>query len=338
MSWLTIIFLLMSIFKLTSCTLMEGLENPTPTSNETYDSHYVAIHYGSAITSLDGIHWTPSGRNLTTLLTTGTGVVPLLYASNRYMAWNVRKVATSPDGISWTGLSSATGLSGGAFYSIIYTNNIYVGAGKPELLHTSPDGVTWTDRNPTTKDFNQVIYANNHYIAVGGNGTIVMSSDSTNWLTRTSGGTAYLVSVAYGNGRYVVFGQDYSTSMPALLTSIDGTTWTNRSAIISAIYLSIGNPQIKVIYANNIFVAGGGNSLGSVLMSSPDGVTWTDRVPSQLRTLNYIYNKIVFGQNGFVLLFNTGVLISPDGINWTHKILPPIDSNDISGLTFGPVR
>ena len=49
---------------------------------------------------------------------------------------------------------------------------------------------------------------NNTYVAVGAEGTIQTSSDGVTWYSRTSDTTKHLYGVTYGNGYFIVVGQD----------------------------------------------------------------------------------------------------------------------------------
>ena len=63
------------------------------------------------------------------------------------------------------------------------------------------------------------------YISVGTSGTILTSSDGSSWTERTSGVTANLNGVTYGNELYIVVG-----SSGTIITSSDGTSWTERTS------------------------------------------------------------------------------------------------------------
>jgi len=70
-----------------------------------------------------------------------------------------------------------------------------------------------------------------------------------------------------------------------------------------------------VAYGNGTFVAVG--ECGGIL-SSPDGITWTDTTPQQI----IAFSKIVFG-NGIFVAVGGGIMTSPDGISWTQQTLRP---------------
>ncbi len=138
------------------------------------------------------------------------------------------------------------------------------------------------------------------------------------WTAR-AGGTGALNDVAYGNGVYVAVGLDDSVS-----TSSDTVTWTTRSDIAGA------QSWTSVAYGNNVFVAvgvAGPDSRGGerVIMTSPDGITWTARNVADGAT-NF-FTSITFGSGVFVAVqsdqaSSETVYTSPDGITWTSHAAP----------------
>lgn len=87
-----------------------------------------------------------------------------------------------------------------------------------------------------------------------------------------------------------------------------------------------------VAYGNGTFVAVGGNKVEDpkdtpygIILTSPDGVTWTDTTPQNIVPLF----KITYGNGTFVAaggivdavgnISNSKILTSPDGITWTDR-------------------
>src|SRR5437660_7921857 len=66
----------------------------------------------------------------------------------------------------------------------------------------------WVSRSSgTTVDLNSVAYGNNIFVAVGGSLTIQSSPDGSTWSNRLSRvGAKELSGVAYGNNRFVALG------------------------------------------------------------------------------------------------------------------------------------
>jgi len=77
--------------------------------------------------------------------------------------------------------------------------------------------------------------------------------------------------------------------------------------------LPTGNPLFGVTYGKGTFVAVG--DVGTIL-TSPDGVTWTERSSG----MDDYLTAIAYGEGTFVAagLFGT-ILTSPDGVTWTQR-------------------
>jgi uncharacterized repeat protein (TIGR02543 family) len=88
-----------------------------------------------------------------------------------------------------------------------------------------------------------------------------------------------------------------------------------------------GNPLRDVAYGNGTFVSVGGN--GSIITSS-DGVTWTNRTSGISDTLN----GVTYGNGTFVAVGGSGsILASPDGAAWTIRSSGISDT--LYGVTYG---
>lgn len=89
---------------------------------------------------------------------------------------------------------------------------------------------------PAVHSLTGVAYGTNQFVAVGRHGTILTSTNGQQWVPRTSGVTHDLFRVVFGNGMFVAVGQQqiawHSEWIPQvesiILTSPDGTTWTQR--------------------------------------------------------------------------------------------------------------
>jgi hypothetical protein len=87
---------------------------------------------------------------------------------------------------------------------------------------------------------------------------------------------------------------------------------------------------------SGLFVAVASNGIGSGtnnVMTSPDGVTWTQRTGAN----GNAWNSVTYGNGLFVATATSGsgadyVMTSPDGINWTPRSAP---SGSWRGVTFG---
>ena len=191
------------------------------------------------------------------------------------------------------------------------TGTIYVtttGAGK---IYSSTDLANWTERLDTaTVSMNDVAHNGSAlFCAVGTSQLIYTSADGITWTSRTSAITATLRGVAYGNSMWVsIGGTNLAQSSP------DGITWTSRTITISSCQ--------KVIFANGLFVAVGGDGTNGLISTSPDGITWTLRHTGAAASVTYsdiAWNGTLFCATGSAV---SACATSPDGITWTDRTLP----------------
>lgn len=151
------------------------------------------------------------------------------------------------------------------------------------------------------------------------------SAPLDNWHVRNSVPGGYtLNAVAYGNGMFVAVG-----SQGTILSSPEGTNWTARSS--GTLHNLKG-----ITFGNGMFVAVGGTwdsfgvPRGSVILTSPDGLTWISRIstgtgPDLL--------SVAYGSSSFAAVGSLGlVMYSPDGITWSS--INPIAFFTWQGITW----
>jgi photosystem II stability/assembly factor-like uncharacterized protein len=108
-----------------------------------------------------------------------------------------------------------------------------------------------------------------------------------------------------------------------ILTSPDGTTWTQRTSPPSPFGARVH--LYDVTYGNGLFVTVGGDN--GTILTSPDGTTWAKR---NSMTSNDLYG-VTYGNGLFVTVGEYGTfLTSPDGTTWTKS------PSDASATAAGP--
>jgi hypothetical protein len=163
-------------------------------------------------------------------------------------------------------------------YLLYPTTPRFVAVGAAGTVLHSPDGLVWVNASPGGAVLNAVTYGANGFVAGGAGGAILQSDNALagSWVSRTSGGALEILSLTYGNGRYVAVG-GAPVAADLILMSLDGIAWQNAS-------LGLTQSFLRVNYFDTLqqFVATG--EAGLFYMSS-DGLNWTSQsaAPSQLR-------------------------------------------------------
>lgn len=199
--------------------------------------------------STDGMNWTKSNlSNAATCVDYGNSVWVAGSVSNNGLYY-------STDGMTW---DYSTEISTGKFYSLRYTNNIWVAGGDGTGLYYSTDGIHWTSSNITEDFINYVYHGNNLWLALG-DAALYYSTDGMNWTASniSPGGVAKYKSIYYASGMYVI------ASPTGLYYSTDGMNWVQSN---------ISSKFNTVCYGDGIWVAGSSDNEG--IYYSIDGMNW----------------------------------------------------------------
>lgn len=192
-----------------------------------------------AMTSADGVTWTirtlPGGATVS-----WTNVI---FGNGRFVAISSLTIATSTDGITWSGVAGPAG----AFEGIAFGNGVFVIVAAGGQVATSADGSTWTARTAAeVNDWRSVAFGKNTFVAVARTGTnrVMTSPDGITWTARSAAESNEWYGVQYGNGLFMAAA---FTGTNRAMTSTDGTTWTARTPLATGQYRGIA-------YANGKFV------------------------------------------------------------------------------------
>jgi hypothetical protein len=263
---------------------------------------FVAVDFsGTVFTSDDAIHWTTSTvgpvagfgfRNGTWI--TFSSLTGYLYASRDFENWTLVS--------QWPGNAVFGAAENGFVVSTL------------SGLLVSTNGFDWSHVGtlpvPSTSG---VVEGNGTYIVQSSSG-VYASTDGTNWVRS---GLPAFSTILYGNGHFVAY---------------SGTTWDFGRYIISSrdgiTCHSVWVPGIEsVIFKGEMFYG-----LGSHMVASPDGLTWTrvgDTPPGLwVNELLPTDNGLYALQRGFAPIT---VLHSIDGREWKELFLP-LELGAISGI------
>lgn len=203
-------------------------------------------------------------------------------------------------------------------------------------IWTSSDLKTWqraslpAGAGPT---YNDVIWDGSRFIAVGDG--VISSTDGSHWsLVSVPDAAAHFWSaITVLAGTYVVVGSGGTE----VLRSTDAVTWNLVSTGVFADPSSTISLQGVGTNGSNLFVASGYETAtsgtptqGDVVLTSPDGQTWTQQTLPNHGLDDYnagFTNNVAWNSTIFVTGGGNGLYTSPDGVTWTAldftTILPP---------------
>jgi hypothetical protein len=167
-------------------------------------------------------------------------------------------IASSPDGIIWTGRATATIFNEGKDIGYYPTTGVWISVGNrgtgTHTIATSPDGTTWTGINSTifTTSCNGIAWNGSNLLVAVGEGTnrIATSPDGSTWTGRTT-----TIFTTCGNGicwtgtNWIAVGEGTNT----VAFSTDGIVWTgNGTTLFTTSGNGIaGNPRIGSVVVNS---------------------------------------------------------------------------------------
>lgn len=163
-----------------------------------------------------------------------------------------------------------------------------------------------------------VAYGNGIFVVGGENGYVTVSTDEgTTWSTPKQLVTGALSNIIYANGSFMMLDFHYGK----LATSTDGITWTIRDTYSIEYWRGLA-------YGNGIYVAVGPKD--GIIMTSTDGKTWTKRTVDSV-----VWKGIAYGNGKFIMISDGSFSTSTDGITWTNprRIPNAVQSYDV--ITFG---
>jgi hypothetical protein len=264
----------------------------------------------------------------------------IAYGNNLFVAVGADSFLTSPDGITWS--KTASDLKNPPSF-ITYVNNQFIAIGYG-TIQTSLDGITWTTRTSSSlmNQITSLAYGNNVFVAMGVYGVILTSPDCSEWTARNSDSANWICSVTFGNNLFVATGFDMKSGFGLIQTSSDGMAWTEYKTANWTPLQSVAFGQnlsadqagqfVTVGYANG----GGDFGGGGVILTSPDGMTWTARYSNTLAILSSVAfgNNLSAGQVGQFVAVGSDLAIvrSTDGINWNKA---NSGNGNLTSVTYG---
>lgn len=225
-----------------------------------YGDIFVAVaSSGEYMTSDNGYF----GWSTPASLAGGGNWLSIAYGNNTFVAVagtdanSSARVATSPDGSTWTRRSHSLNTN---WINVEFCNDRFI-AGGDSGIATSLDGITWTYTYTGTGSYAGFAYGKGVYVAVGNSDTLKYSYDAVTWydvsLASFRDGRNY-VTCAFGNGLFYAIspsGNGFNA-----IASKDGITWRQVS--------TLPGTWNDVIYVNNCFLAVGSTNTNNRIMQT----------------------------------------------------------------------
>lgn len=273
---------------------------------------------GKAYRSSDGARWEVA------TIAQAFSPAAIVWTGTRFAVIGAGGVFTSADGVTW---SKATGIGQAAGpiptrRSIVWTGTQLV-ASDGGALFRSADGLAWQSMSGApaggTTDLvwtGSVLAGNNG----GGAGAVVVSADTgRTWSApATLPSDLQLSGLAWDGSRFIKWrGRNFGTSP-------DGLVWTELATRIDwrvSGTVPPGGPIEDVQWIGDRYLALGVRSLNGstfdagALLSSPDGVDWTELDTGVHGTLT----RVARGPAD-ILVFGAATLYSTGGANWTMRL------------------
>ena len=221
------------------------------------------------------------------------------------------EIATSNDGVTWTGRSNNVFQSQGM--CVAWNGSIWVAGGlgfTGNTIATSTDGITWTGRSSIFLTTLGIAWNGSLWVAVGGgyNDSIATSIDGITWVGQ--GKTAFSnqgYGVAWNGSLWVAVG-DGATHK--IITSPDGFNWTGRASLFS-----VTGRGVAWSAELSLWVAVGEGTVHTIA-TSIDGINWAGQGNS---VLNWAGRAIAWNGSLWVAVGGgtlNSIAYSSNGINW----------------------
>ncbi len=208
------------------------------------------------------------------------GALPPLAGSARYSAlaygdgaWVAvgggGAIAVSSDGTSWQLTPSPGG--GADLHDVAWADGRFVAVGDGVVLRGTGSGSSWVAA-PIDQglDLYAIAWSGQRWAAVGADGVIVTSDDGASWTAVSSPASATLRGVAWGPNGFVAVGDGGQ-----IVASSYGLTWNLRGPAVGS--GTEGESLVAIAADHERYVAVGG-SIASLIVSSTDGVGWTEEL------------------------------------------------------------
>jgi hypothetical protein len=198
---------------------------------------------------------------------------------------------------NYTIILSGQQFTGGSGNAISYGNGVFVAVGlsliTSNTLLTSVSGTSFSSNTigfypGATSGGWGVAFGRNRFVAVGDtDGTttypgVLSSPDGVNWSLATNLPAYYAGrAVVYGKNTFVTAGYNFGGSGQIAYSLDDGVTWATATTPVTP-----ATPFSNLIFSDNTFYTVFSNAGSNVLLSSGDGINWSNATNSYFAGIN----------------------------------------------------
>lgn len=262
------------------------------------------------------------------------------------------KYYSSSNATNWN-IVTTTGQTTKQMNFMVFGANLFVAVGNDGTIQTSPNGATWTTRTSgTSNHLHKVYFLNSKFFAIGLNRTLLTSTDGITWTAVTFNvgvSTDMFMSLSYGNGAYIIGSRNSGGSYAYAYRS---TTAANNSWTVVG-YATFNYESVnRIEFLKDKFWM---FTIGQVMYTSSDGITWSNITPSVVVTNpdlttasfgngNQIFNAIYdgtryyfYGCSAYFAGYGS-TFVSTNGTAWTllakTAYIVPQESEIVNGVYF----
>jgi len=213
-------------------------------------------------------------------------------------------------------------------YSLVVRGVAASGESAVSATYAARAGVArwnWRNPSPVGADLNGAVRADGKWWLVGRTGALLTLSDDGTFERVDFPTTQHLTGITYANGQFVVSANYFDSAsgedIGPIWTSTDGYNWNLATATTLA-----GLNINFITYAQDKWLIG---SLGSVIVTSPDGVNWTRQITGLANPMR----GAAYGGSLWVAVAAGGKIItSPDAVRWTERTSGV--TTDLAGVAY----
>lgn len=287
----------------------------------------------------------------------GTSSNATAYGNSKYLVlggfnYGTNSYYSSTNATNWN-LVVTTGQSTKQLNALAFGASVFVAVGQDGTIQSSSNGIAWTTRTSgTTNHLVKVYFINSQFFAIGTNRTLLTSADGITWTSVTFNvGTAgdSFFSLSYGNGAYVIAARNSGGSYAYAYRS---TTAANNSWTVKGYDYFNYEMVNRIEFLKDKFWM---FTVGQVMFTSSDGITWSNITPSVVVTNpdlstasfgggNQIFNALYDGTRYYFYGCSSyfsgygSTFVSSNGTAWTllakSAYIVPQESEIVNGIFF----